>query len=78
MDIITNTWVAVEVDDTCSLSCEVVGDQAQFQFGQGRDGSLNLVINESSLERLARLVNDALERWGEIPEGHEVSFTVTV
>jgi hypothetical protein len=78
MDIITNTWVAVEVDDTCSLSCEVVGDQAQFQFGHGGDGSLSLVINEGSLERLARLANEAVERWGAIPEGHEVSFTVTV
>ena len=78
MDIITNTWVAVEVDDTCALSCEVVGDQAQFQFGNSGDGSLSLAINESSLERLARLVNDALARWAEIPEGHQVSFTVTV
>lgn len=41
--IATDSWVLISGD--CELSCEVVGDQAQFEFGHGTS-SLHLNASE--------------------------------
>lgn len=69
-----SAWATV--DGTCALSCDVVGEQAQFELGSG-SGSLNLIVSECGLERLAQVASEALERLRAIPEGEDVCFTVT-
>ena len=71
--IAVNAWVTVDGD--CSLSCDVIGDQAQFEFGTST-GSLNLIASETGLARLATVANDALTRLRDMPPGQEVSLTV--
>jgi hypothetical protein len=69
-----DAWVTL--DGTCSFSCDVVGEQAQFEFGSSA-GSLNLLASECALEQLARVATEALQRLRAIPEGQEVCFSVT-
>lgn len=71
--IAINSWIAI--DGTCPVSCDVVGDEAQFELGTG-EGWLNIHANEAALERLAQVFAEALRRWQEVPEGEEVNFTV--
>jgi hypothetical protein len=42
----------VKVDPDCPLTCDVVGEQAQFRFGSPRSTGLSLVLTEHGLERL--------------------------
>jgi hypothetical protein len=49
---------SVLMDGDCALSCDVIGDQAQFEFGTGT-GSLSLIASEDGLERLAKVASDA-------------------
>jgi hypothetical protein len=71
--ISVNSWVTIGGD--CPVVCDMVGDQAQFEFGT-MTGSLNLVTDESGLVLLHRIADEALTRLRAIPEGEEVSFTV--
>jgi hypothetical protein len=64
----------VQVDGDCTLVCDVIGDQAQFEFG---GGSLSLIASEHGLERLAGMASEALTRLKAIPVGQEVNFRVT-
>lgn len=72
--ISVDSWVLME--DDCPLSCDMIGDQAQFTFGHA-SGSLHLVATEEALEKLVRVASEALDRLRAIPEGEEVCFTVT-
>jgi hypothetical protein len=54
----------------------MVGNEAQFEFGSST-GSLNLVASEEILARLAKMANEAIERFHAIPEGENVDFSVT-
>lgn len=75
----TNQGIAldtyVQIDGSCTLSCEVIGDEAQFEFGH-RTGALSLITNEDSLTKLANVATEALHRLRATQEDEEVSFTV--
>jgi hypothetical protein len=69
-----DTWVTI--DETCGLHCEVIGDQAQFEFGHL--GQMHhLIANEAALALLAQVASQALARWQSAAENDRVSFTVT-
>jgi hypothetical protein len=70
----SNIWVTI--DGSCSLECEVTEHLAQFEFGT-RAESLNLLADERALERLVRVANEVLDRLRAVPDGQDVSFTVT-
>jgi hypothetical protein len=53
---------AVYVRDKCRITCEVVGDQAQFLFDGGDRANHELVISEESLELLAHMSTAALAK----------------
>ncbi|HWE88819.1 MAG TPA: hypothetical protein VG317_05080 [Pseudonocardiaceae bacterium] len=72
--IAVNAWVTL--DDSCSLSCALVGEQAQFEFGNST-GSLNLITSEIFLVRLAQIASKAVEKFRAIPDGEDVDVTVT-
>jgi hypothetical protein len=71
--IAVDSWVVV--DDDCDVQCEVNGDEAQFAFGH-RTGSLNLVVSEALLGKLAHMATEAFTRLQEIPPGAESAFSV--
>ena len=50
----------VQVDASCYLSCEVVGEQAQIRFGSPQSTGLTLMFSEQSLAMLVSGGNDAL------------------
>jgi hypothetical protein len=50
----------VQVDASCYLSCEVVGEQAQVRFGSPQSTGLTLIFSERSLELLVSGSTDAL------------------
>jgi len=57
--VAVDAWVKIE--GHCSLTCEVVADEAQFSFGH-RTGSLELIASEAALETLVSVASDALHR----------------
>ncbi|HWC80765.1 MAG TPA: hypothetical protein VG756_12480 [Pseudonocardiaceae bacterium] len=63
------TWASV--DEDCSLSCEVIGDQAQFDVGHAT-GMLHLVVDQGALARLAEITAEALSAWRATPHGEKV------
>lgn len=72
--IATDSWVLINGD--CVLSCEVIGDQAQFEFGHGTS-ALHLNTSEEGLVKLVQVATEALHRLLAIPEGEEVCFSLT-
>jgi hypothetical protein len=72
--IAVDSWVMME--DECAVSCDMIGDQAQFTFGHG-SGSLHVVATEEALAKLVRVATESLDRLRAIPDGEEVCFTVT-
>ncbi|HWE88985.1 MAG TPA: hypothetical protein VG317_05920 [Pseudonocardiaceae bacterium] len=67
---------SVLVEGHCSVSCEVLGDQAEFTFGSDR-GALSLLANEAALAKIARISTEAITRLQAIPEGQEVCFQLS-
>jgi hypothetical protein len=72
--IALDTWVVASRD--CEISCEVVGDQAQFVLGHAA-GSLNLVLDQGGLANLVEIAVKTWTQWQTVPEGKMASFTVT-
>jgi len=68
-----DTWAGLTAE--CVMSAEVVGDQAQLQFGHG-SGSLSLVTDEPGLAKLLRLVTDVWTQWQAAANGDRTAFTV--
>lgn len=64
--IAVDTWVMASRD--CDMSCEIVGDQAQFTFGHA-SGSLNLVLDQAGLAKLADIVAASRTQWQATPTG---------
>jgi hypothetical protein len=56
--IAVDSWARVE--DGCRLRCEVVGDEAQFEFGE-RVASLSLIFSERGLEKMIGAATQALD-----------------
>ncbi|MGH3436525.1 MAG: hypothetical protein ACRDRN_08655 [Sciscionella sp.] len=71
--IALDSWAMV--DGECPITCEVIGDQAQFLLGHSV-GSLNLIASETGLAALVGVATEALRRWQAIPHGEKVLFTV--
>ena len=57
--IAVDVWVKIE--EHCSITCDVMDDEAQFSFGH-RSGSLELITSEKMLETLVSVASDALHR----------------
>lgn len=55
-----DSWVKVE--DHCNITCDVVGDEAEFRFGGTRSTGLYMIVTEESLEKLVHISTDALHR----------------
>lgn len=68
-----DTWASLTAE--CDMSADVVGDQAQLQFGH-QSGSLCLVINETGLAKLIRLATVVLTQWQATDSGNRVAFSV--
>lgn len=56
--IAVDSWARVE--DGCRVRCEVVGDEAQFEFGE-RIASLSVVFSERGLEKMIAAGTRALD-----------------
>jgi len=68
------TWVTASRE--CDVSCEVIGDQAQFKLGD-TDTSLHLVMDSKVLDRLAEVAAQTQKQWLDVPSGEFANFTVT-
>ncbi|MGQ0839144.1 hypothetical protein [Actinokineospora sp.] len=53
-----------KIESDCPMTCEVVGNEAQFEFGHATH-CLNLVITEQALHHLAAVVADALAKFAD-------------
>jgi hypothetical protein len=71
--IILDSWVRVEGD--CPLSCEVIGNDANFEFGT-KASALHLTASEPALIKLVAVATEALTRLQAIPNGAIVEFVV--
>lgn len=71
--IVLDSWVRVEED--CPLSCEVLGNDANFEFGT-KTSSLHLTASEPALIKLVAVATEALTRLQAIPDGQNVEFVV--
>lgn len=58
--ICVDSWVRVE--GPCDITCDVVGDEAQFRFGGERSTGLQMIVTEEVLENLVQKSADALHR----------------
>jgi hypothetical protein len=58
--ICADSWVRVE--GPCAITCEVVGTEAQFRFGDSRSSGLDLIITEDALENVIAACMDALRQ----------------
>ncbi|MDQ3577699.1 MAG: hypothetical protein M3443_08895 [Actinomycetota bacterium] len=68
----THRGIAVDsfarIGSGCPITCEVVGNEVQFEFGDPAH-CLNLVITDEALERFAAMVTEALtQRDGVAPD----------
>lgn len=66
---------SVLIEGHCTVSCAVVGDQAEFTFGSGQ-GALSLLAQEEALAKIAQVSTEAITRLRAIPEGEVVDFEV--
>lgn len=73
--ICVDSWVRVE--DHCGITCEVVGDEAEFRFGGERSTGLHMIVTEEGLEKIARTSVDALHKMRAELDGHERAETKT-
>jgi hypothetical protein len=71
--IVLDSWVRVEGD--CPLRCEVIGNDANFEFGT-KISALHLTASEPALIKLVAVATEALNRLQAIPNGQEVEFVV--
>lgn len=58
--ICVDSWVRVE--GQCGITCDIVGDEAQFRFGGARSTGLHMIVTEECLRKLIRTSMDALHR----------------
>ncbi|MFD9896271.1 hypothetical protein ACFWY9_43565 [Amycolatopsis sp. NPDC059027] len=63
--IAVDTWARIE--DNCSIRYEVVGDEAQFEFGSNAT-SLNIVATAGGLASLAEASQAALRTMEQEPD----------
>jgi hypothetical protein len=69
--IAMDSWVLMSGD--CALSCEVIGDQAQFEFDHGTS-SLHLNASEEGLAKLVQVATEALHKLLAVPGRRSVFF----
>lgn len=58
--ICVDSWVRVA--DSCDITFDVVGDEAQFRFGGECSTGLQMIVTEEALENLVQKSTDALHR----------------
>lgn len=74
--ICVDSWVKVE--GRCGITCDVVGDEAEFRFGGARSTGLHMIVTEEGLEKLVHTSMDALRRMRTESDGHERAESKTV
>lgn len=67
--ICVDSWVKVE--GRCNITCDVVGDEAQFRFGGARSSGLCMIVTENGLEKLVNAGVEALRIMRAELDGHE-------
>jgi hypothetical protein len=67
--ICVDSWVRVE--GHCGITCDVVGDEAQFRFGGARSTGLQMIVTEDALEKLVHTSMDALRTMRAELDDHE-------
>ncbi|MGB6162171.1 MAG: hypothetical protein WCF33_08405 [Pseudonocardiaceae bacterium] len=67
--ICVDSWVRVE--GHCGITCDVVGDEAQFRFGGARSTGLQMIVTEDALEKLVHTSMDALHTMRAELDDHE-------
>ncbi|MGH3866602.1 MAG: hypothetical protein ACRDQ4_10785 [Pseudonocardiaceae bacterium] len=50
----------MNIEDHCGITCSIVDDEVQFQFGEARSTVLHLIVTEEVLEKLVNISTDAL------------------
>lgn len=73
--ICVDSWVRVE--GRCVITCDVVGDEAQFRFGGARSAELQMTATEEALEKLVYTSMDALRRMRAELDDHECAESKT-
>jgi hypothetical protein len=62
----THRGIAVDsfarIESDCSMTCTVVGDEAQFEFGDTTH-CLNLIVSDEALEQLSTMIADAMAQF---------------
>ena len=74
--ICVDSWVRVE--GCCGITCDVVGDEAQFRFGGARSTGLQMIVTEDALEKIVHTSTHALRRMRAELEDHERAESKTV
>lgn len=67
--ICVDSWVRVE--GHCGITCDVVGDEAEFRFGGACSTGLHMIVTEEGLEKLVHTSIDALHRMRTELDDHE-------
>jgi hypothetical protein len=73
--ICVDSWVKVE--GHCSITCDVVGDEAEFRFCGAHSTGLHLIATEEGLEKLVHTSMDALHRMRAEFDDHELAESKT-
>jgi len=73
--ICVDSWVKVE--GHCSITCDIVGDEAEFRFGGAYSTGLCMIVTEEGLEKLVHTSTDALRRMRAELEDHEPTESKT-
>lgn len=64
-----DSWVRIE--GQCDITCEIIGDEAQFQFGGTFSSGLNMIVTEEALRKLVHASRDALRRMNVELDDHD-------
>ncbi|MCP2168015.1 hypothetical protein [Goodfellowiella coeruleoviolacea] len=57
-EILLDSWV--KVSGSCEITCDLVGDEAQFRFVGDGSSELELIMTEAALEKFVPICADAL------------------
>jgi hypothetical protein len=67
--ICVDSWVKVE--GHCGITCDVVGDEAEFRFGGTNFPGLCMIVTEEGLEKIVHTSMDALRGMRAELDDHE-------
>jgi hypothetical protein len=72
--IAVDSWV--KLDHGCDISYDVVGDELQITFGSSSGPSLDLIITDEIIDRIAEILTEARTKFQDpVPEAGAESGT---